>query len=61
MKYEVPGVGDLDLSTIILDLNGTVTVGGNIVEGVHERIRKLKDLGFTILFLVLNGFLLIQQ
>lgn len=54
MIYTIPGTGDVELTTIILDLNGTVTVGGKIVEGVHERIRKLKDLGFTIIFLTGN-------
>lgn len=42
MKYEIPGFENLELNTIILDLNGTLTVGGVLVDGVKERIEKLK-------------------
>lgn len=54
MIYEVPGVGSLVLKTIILDLNGTLTVKGVIVEGVKERLAKLKELGYQILFFTGN-------
>jgi len=37
MKYVIPQVGELELSTIILDLNGTLTVGGKIAAGVHTQ------------------------
>lgn len=51
MKYTVSGVGEIELNTIILDLNGTLAVRGKVPNGVAERIRKLKDIGFTcILF-----------
>lgn len=32
MVYTIPGVGDMDIQTIVLDLNGTLSVHGNIVE-----------------------------
>ncbi len=50
MKYQIPGTEDLELKTIILDLNGTLSVGGVIPDGVKERIGSLKKLGFKILF-----------
>ncbi len=48
MKYHPKGVGEIELDTIILDLNGTLAVNGGIVAGVKNRIAKLKDLGFKI-------------
>ena len=37
MKYVIPQAGEVELSTIILDLNGTLTVGGKIAAGVHTQ------------------------
>lgn len=54
LQYLVPGVGALELTTIILDLNGTLTVRGKIVEGVHERLATLKSMGFRIVFFTGN-------
>ncbi len=48
MIYNPVGVGEIELSTIILDLNGTIAIDGQIVIGVKERIEKLKELGFKI-------------
>ena len=36
MKYKIPGSGELDIQTIILDLNGTLSVAGIIPEGVKN-------------------------
>ena len=52
MKYEIPGAQELAIDKIILHLNGTMTVGGILVDGVKERIEKLKD-QFT--FYVFSG------
>jgi soluble P-type ATPase len=54
MVYKIPGVGDLELKTIILDLNGTLTVKGKIHGGVKERLTRLKELGYQILFFTGN-------
>ncbi len=54
MVYQIPGVGQLELKTLILDLNGTLTVMGVIPEGVKERLTRLKDLGYHILFFTGN-------
>ena len=48
MVYTIPGVGDMEIRTIVLDLNGTLSVHGNIVEWVPERLNKLRELGFEI-------------
>ncbi len=54
MKYTIPGQRELNIETIILDLNGTLSVGGKIVEGVHERLNQLKKLGFNVVFFTGN-------
>ncbi|MEX0649399.1 MAG: HAD family hydrolase [Candidatus Andersenbacteria bacterium] len=54
MQYDIPGTGKLELSTIILDLNGTLSVGGKLVDGVDGRLRRLKELGYKIVFFTGN-------
>lgn len=49
MKYQVPEVGEIEITTIVLDLNGTLAVKGQIVEGAKEKIAKLKKMGFRII------------
>ena len=53
MQYKIPGMGELEINTIILDLNGTLSVGGKIVDGVHDRIENIKRLG--IKFMLFTG------
>ena len=48
MKYNPAGVEEIELTNIILDLNGTLAVNGIIVDGVKERIQKLKQLGYEV-------------
>lgn len=54
MTYDIPGQDTLEIETIILDLNGTLSVGGNIPDGVHERLTTLKERGFKIIFFTGN-------
>lgn len=54
MKYNIPGHDPFEINTIILDLNGTLSVGGNIVEGVKGRLDKIKELGFAVVFFTGN-------
>ena len=51
MKYQVPEVGEIEIKTIILDLNGTLSVNGKIPDGVKERLKKLKVLGIKVILL----------
>lgn len=48
MLYNIPGIGILEINTIVLDLNGTVAVHGKIVSGVKERLIQLKKLGIHV-------------
>lgn len=41
LSVEVPGVGLLELEYLLLDLNGTVAVDGDILPGVIEAVRGL--------------------
>lgn len=50
MHIQIPEVGDLQINTIILDLNGTLTVGGKVVDGVKERLAKLREKGLRLIF-----------
>ncbi len=55
MKYAIPGSGELTIKTLILDLNGTLSVGGVVPDGVKERLRTLKqNLGFKIVLFTGN-------
>ena len=39
----------IEITTIVLDLNGTLAVQGKIVEGVNERLQKLKEIGIAVI------------
>jgi P-type E1-E2 ATPase len=49
MKYPIPHSGELEINTIVLDLNGTLSVKGKIDKGVKPRITKLKKLGIEVI------------
>ncbi len=48
MKIPIPNSDDINLSTLILDLNGTLTVKGVLIDGVLERVNHLKQKGLNI-------------
>ena len=48
MNITIPGVGEYMLTTIVLDLNGTLSVRGKLVPGVAVRLKKLQKNGFRI-------------
>ncbi len=54
MIYQIPGTGEVELKTIILDLNGTLSVAGNIVNGAATRVQQLKTLGYRIILFTGN-------
>lgn len=54
MIYDIPGQGQLEIKTLILDLNGTLSVGGTVPHGVKERLDQLKNKGFKVLFFTGN-------
>ncbi len=51
MKYSVPEVGDIDIRTIILDLNGTLSVNGKVSSETEQLVHDLVEKGFEILLL----------
>lgn len=54
MTYDIPGVGPLKIKTLILDLNGTLSVGGAIPDGVKERLEQLNAEGLRIVLFTGN-------
>ena len=43
MEISIPNNGNLNINHVLLDLNGTLAVGGNLIEGVKERVEELRD------------------
>jgi soluble P-type ATPase len=43
MKLEVPGRGSLELTHLLLDLNGTLATDGELIDGVAQRIALLRE------------------
>lgn len=48
MKLSIPHSDEIELLTLILDLNGTLAVKGVVVNGVLERLEALKKKGLEI-------------
>jgi soluble P-type ATPase len=49
MRIDIPGHPEpYDIETVILDLNGTLTDHGEIIEGVRERIAALFERGMRL-------------
>lgn len=44
IEIDVPGWGALRLEHVLLDVNGTIAVDGQIVQGVVERLAALREL-----------------
>lgn len=49
LTIDVPGVGMLQLEHLVIDLNGTVAVDGDLVEGVTDVVRSLSPLMHVVL------------
>lgn len=47
VSVEIPGRGHMELSALVLDLNGTVSIDGKVIPGVAERIRALQGAGIA--------------
>ncbi len=54
MIYDIPGHETIEIKTIILDLNGTLSVAGKIPEGVKERLNQIKAKCIAIVFFTGN-------
>ncbi|MBN1639967.1 MAG: HAD family hydrolase [Anaerolineae bacterium] len=45
LELEIPGRGSIRLSSLVLDLNGTIAIDGELIAGVPERVRQLQERG----------------
>jgi P-type E1-E2 ATPase len=43
LSFDIPGSGPLDLDYLVLDVNGTLTDRATLIEGVEERISRLRE------------------
>jgi P-type E1-E2 ATPase len=43
IQFEVPGLGSYRLEHLVMDVNGTLAVDGQLIEGVAEKIAALHD------------------
>ena len=44
IEVEIPGRGQLHLAHLVLDVNGTIVVGGELLPGVEQRLAELRPL-----------------
>jgi P-type E1-E2 ATPase len=49
MDITIPGRGTYRLSHLVLDVNGTIACGGQLIDGVQERLRSLHLAGWEVL------------
>lgn len=49
MKYNVPEIGEIEIKTIVLDLNGTLSVNGDISQQTKEKIDLVTKEGVKII------------
>ena len=50
MHFSIPGHDPFDIETLILDLNGTISIDGKLIRGVKKRIEELRTLLRVVLF-----------
>ncbi|RPI93705.1 MAG: HAD family hydrolase [Chloroflexi bacterium] len=43
IKFNIPGLGDYNLEHLVMDVNGTLAVDGQLIDGVASRIASLRD------------------
>jgi soluble P-type ATPase len=49
-SYEIPGAPSIEVEFVLLDVNGTLTDRGELIEGVEERLARLAgELRITLL------------
>lgn len=49
IEENIPGYGELEINTIVLDLNGTLAIDGKLIKGVRDRINALQGQGMQLL------------
>lgn len=48
MYITIPGRGTFHLQHLVLDVNGTIAVGGRIIDGIPRRLHALRDGGLQV-------------
>jgi len=43
IKFSIPGRGDYELEHLVMDVNGTLAIDGQLMDGVAEKIASLRD------------------
>ncbi len=43
MQFNVPGLGDYKLEHLVMDVNGTLAVDGQLIDGVAEKLASLQE------------------
>ncbi|MGI5999043.1 MAG: HAD family hydrolase [Lutispora sp.] len=43
LKYDIPGLGEINIENIVFDYNGTIAEDGELIEGVGELLLELKN------------------
>ncbi len=41
IKFNIPGLGDYNLEHLVMDVNGTLAIDGQLIDGVAEKIASL--------------------
>lgn len=41
--YEIPGAGAIEIEHLLLDINGTLTDRGELIDGVAERLTEIRE------------------
>ena len=48
MEITIPGKGSYSIEHVVLDVNGTVAAGGELIQGVKEQLASLRQSGLGI-------------
>jgi len=43
IKFSIPGRGDYELEHLVMDVNGTLAIDGQLMDGVAEKVASLRD------------------
>ncbi len=43
-KLDIPGFGDVNLNHLVSDFTGTLSVDGNLISGIRERLNKISKI-----------------
>lgn len=43
IKFDIPGLSEYNLEHLVMDVNGTLAVDGQLIDGVAEKVSALRD------------------